>query len=406
MSKISKIREDFPFFKNKDNVYVDNACMTLRPRQVIDAVNYYYNNLCACGGRSSHDLGKEVSSVMEDTRKNVRKFINAKKDNEIIFTKNTTHGLNIIASGLREHIGKGNVVVSSKEHNSNLLPWQRYSVVINGLDKFNIFDINVFKRVLEKYRPKVVSIGLSSNLDGTTVDVRKITKLAHDYGAIVVGDAAQCVGHHELNVKRLGLDLVSFSGHKMMGPSIGVMYGKEEVLEKLKPEILGGGTVKEAYFDKAELEPLPHRFEAGLHNYEGIFGLNAAVNYIKKIGYSFIKKQEYLFNRKLTQTVDESIHPMGPLDPAQRAGIFSFNIKGINHHDVADHLNKHKFCVRSGRLCVHSYFNHIKMDGVVRVSGYLYNTEEEAENIANEINNFYSLVKGKKIVSRHKGEKC
>jgi cysteine desulfurase/selenocysteine lyase len=386
---IDKIRKDFPLLNEKKaQVYFDNACTTLRPVQVIGKMNEYYEQYPACGGRSHHKFGERVTEEVLKARIEAAKFFNAKKESEIIFTRNTTEGINLIANALG--LRKGDkVLCSDKEHNSNLIPWliAKERGVVHEIFRFG--DVEDFKRKIKGTR--LVSIAHTSNVDGTTQNVGEMIKIAHENGALVLLDAAQSAPHKEVDVRKLDVDFLVCSGHKMLGPSgIGLLYGKYEQLEKLSQFMTGGETVANSNYDSFEKEKIPERFEAGLQNYAGIIGFAEALRYIKKVGLNEIEKHEQELNRQLTEgLVNLGVDVIGPKDSNLRSGIVAFNVGKLNPHEVALMLDSHGIAVRSGMHCVHSWFNANKLKGSVRVSFYLYNTKEEVD---------YFLEKMKDIV--------
>lgn len=389
-----RFRKDFPLLTKKSPpVYFDNACMTLRPRQVTEALSEYYNDFPACAGRSVHALSRRVDEEVYKARRGVQRFIGAKSEKECVFLRNATEGINLVARSFP--FRKGQVIlVSDKEHNSNLLPWQlvakrkglRLDVVGSAED--NTFSMENFEAKLEEHQGNVamVALGTTSNLDGASIPAKEVAKKAHSAGAKVLFDAAQTAPHHPLDVRSLDADFVVFSGHKMLGPSgIGVLYGKEAELLSLELDNVGGETVTDTTFESATWEGLPHRFEAGLQHYAGIIGLGAAVKYLEKAGLKNIERYEQRINALVTQGVQavpgSSI--IGPKEASLRGGITSFNLKGLGPHDVAGILDASSgIMIRSGAHCVHSWFNKHQMQGSARASLYLYNTEQEAERFA------------------------
>lgn len=398
---VERIRKDFPVLQKEVNgkpiIYFDSACMTLRPVQVIEKVCEYYREYPSCGERSLHKLGKRVDEEVERAREIVKKFINAKKFEEIVFTKNTTEGINLIANSFG--FQKGDVVLTTdKEHNSNLLPWQRlasrgvrHEVVKSNPD--NTFSLENFENKMNK-DVKLVSIGQTSNLDGVTNPIREIVKIAHDNGAKVLVDGAQGVPHHPMDVRKLDVDFLAFSGHKMMGPSgIGVLYGKKDLLENLRTFIVGGGTVVDTTHYEAKFEELPQKFEAGLQNYAGIIGLGAAAKYLMGIGKENVEKHEVGLNRRITEGI-EGVSLIGPEDPEKRGGVFSFNVGKTSPHEIAMMMDEmENICLRSGAHCVHSWFNAHKLEGSVRASLYVYNTPEECDKFVETLKKIIDLVK-------------
>lgn len=392
MSDISSYREDFPLLAkqagNKPVVYFDTACQSLRPRQVLDAINRYYLEESACGGRSMHHLAAAVTRDVDHSRALIAKHLNARRNEEIIFTRNTTEAINLVANSMG--LKNGDVIlITDKEHNSNLIPWQRMShrtgVIVKVVPSLpdNTFDIDAYINYLDNGKVKLVSMGHTSNLDGVTIPAMEVIREAHHHGALVLLDAAQSAPHQQLNVKSLDVDFLAFSGHKMLGPSgMGVLYGKYKLLEKLEPFMVGGDTVSTSTYDSCEFLPPPAKFEAGLQNYAGIIGLGAAVNYLEKVGFDKIQKQELLINEYITKATKdiEGLHLIGPVDARQRAGIFSFYLDQVDHHRIALMLDQMAgIIVRSGQHCVHSWFHAKAIPGSVRASLYFYNTLAEAE---------------------------
>jgi len=394
---VEKIREDFPIYKRKINgkpiIYMDSACASLKPIQVIDAINRYYKEFPACAGRSGHRLGREVSEEIFNARRSIQKFINAKKANEIIFTRNTTEGINLVANSLGLKKG-GKVLTSDKEHNSGLLPFLLLQQRGIKHETFKFGDLDDFQQKMDK-DVKLVSVVHVSNLDGTINPIKEIIKIAHEYGSLTLIDGAQSVPHQEIDVRKLDCDFLAFSGHKMLGPSgTGVLYGKEHLLEELKPFMIGGGCVRNSTYESFELEEIPARFEAGLQNYAGIMGLGEASRYLKKVGMKNIKEHEQRLNKLISEEFTSlGISILGGNDATKRAGIISFNINGMNPHEVAGILNESaNIMIRSGMHCVHSWFNAHGINGSARVSLYLYNTKAECEILIEEIKKIMMLV--------------
>ncbi|MGA9398587.1 MAG: aminotransferase class V-fold PLP-dependent enzyme [Anaerolineaceae bacterium] len=391
MKDIQSVREDFPILArhsgNKPLVYFDTACQSLRPRQVIDSINRYYLEESACGGRSMHHLAADVTRDVDLTRGIVKKHLNAKRKEEIIFTRNTTEGINLVANSLDFKAGDV-VLISDKEHNSNLLPWQRLAqksgVIIKIIPSLpdNTFDLTTFAQLLDE-RVKLVSLYFTSNLDGVTIPAEEIIKKAHHQGALVLLDAAQTAPHRKIDLKALGVDFLALSGHKMLGPSgMGILYGKYALLEKMEPFLVGGDTVSSTTYTTSEFLPPPAKFEAGLQDYAGIIGMGAAIKYLDSIGFDAIQKQELLLNEHLTRETQDidGMHLIGPDDSRLRGGIFTFYIDKLDSHRVALMLDQMaNIIVRSGQHCVHSWFHARGITSSVRASLYFYNTLEEAE---------------------------
>ncbi len=393
MLNVSRIRKDFPVLERKLNnkpiIYMDSACMSLKPIQVINAVNEYYRDFPACGVRSQHKLSKEVTERMIQTRKNVQKFINAKRPEEIVFTKNTTESINIIANGME--LKNSKVLTSDREHNSNLLPW--INLANKGIIKHDILKIKDefnFEDLKKKIKGvKLLSLVHTSNLDGYSNPVKEIIEIAHDNDALVLLDCAQSVPHKRVDVRKLDADFIAFSGHKMLGPTgTGVLYGKYDLLKELKPFMLGGETVYNSTYTSYELEDVPSRFEYGLQNYSGFIGLNEAINYLNPI-IDEIEGHE----AKLSKIIFDGISNFADIVGIKSKGIVSFNIKGMDPHELAIMLDQTRnIMIRSGMHCVHSWFNAHKLAGSARVSLYLYNIEEEAKIFVEELNKIRKLV--------------
>jgi cysteine desulfurase/selenocysteine lyase len=388
---IQKIRQDFPLLNEinhpKPVVYFDNACQSLRPQSVIDTINQYYREYPACGGRSMHHLAARVTRECDQSRSIIAKFLNAARKEEIVFTRNTTEGINLVANSLGLKKGDA-VLISDKEHNSNLIPWQllqnkvgiELKIIPSHAD--NTFDLDAYQKRLMR-SIKLVALGMTSNMDGVSIPATEIIKLAHKNGSLVLLDAAQTMPHQKVDVRGLDVDFLAFSGHKMLGPSgTGVLYGKYAHLEKLEPFLVGGDTVISTTYTDHQFLPPPEKFEAGLQDYAGIIGLGEAVKYLQKIGSKFIQEQETRLNEWVSTEIVSipRLKIIGPADPHLRGGIVSFYLDGIDTHQIALMLDQMAgILVRSGQHCVHSWFNAHSIQGSVRVSFYFYNTLAEAE---------------------------
>lgn len=384
---LNELRNDFPVLANKSVVYLDSACQSLRPRQVMEAMDEYYQSYPACSGRSMHKLAAKVTQKCDEARLQMQRFLGAAKKEEIVFTRNTTEGINLVANSLAFQPGDV-VLVTGKEHNSNLIPWQmlakRRGVQLKVLQpkEDGSFDLTAFEEAL-KSPVRLVAFGYSSNLDGVTLPAEAIVKAAHKQGALVLLDAAQTAPHHKIDVRRLDVDFLALSGHKMLGPSgTGALYGKLKLLDEMEPFLVGGDTVANSTYESCEFLPVPEKFEAGLQDYAGIIGLGTAANYLQKVGFDVIEKQEKLLNQAIDAGIREmdGLHIIGPTDPAQRGGITTFYIDGIDSHRIALMLDQMaNVCVRSGQHCVHSWFNAHNIKGSVRASTYFYNTLEDVD---------------------------
>lgn len=394
---IQETRKDFPVLagggKKSPVAYLDNACMSLKPRAVIDAVNDYYVNFSSCGGRSVHALAEGVSRRVDEVRQSVAKFIGARRSEEIIFTRNTTEAINIVAQGFEFSSGD-RILTSDKEHNSNFVPWQRAAQKSGAVHevipshKDGTFDLAALEKMMDK-KVKMVALGWSSNLDGTSIPVREVIRIAHQSGAKVLLDAAQTVPHQAVNVKDLDVDFLAFSGHKMLGPTgTGVLYGKADLLKNLSPLLSGGGAVAYSTYTTHEFQPIPDKFEAGLQDYAGIFGLGAAVGYLQKIKWDDIIRREHELNAYVTaelQKIDR-VHILGPKEATLRGGVCAFWVEKADAHQIAIMLSENaNIAVRSGQFCVHSWFASRGIESAVRASFYFYNTPEEAQRFVEEL---------------------
>jgi len=402
MLNTEKIRADFNILKDKngsDPIYFDSACMSLKPTQVINAITDYYLNYPACAGRSSHKLGDKVTKKVKESRQLVAKFINTSDENEIIFTRNTTEGINLFANSIG--LKKDDIVlISDKEHNSNLVPWlllrDKIGIevkIIKG-NEDGTFNLENFKQLISG--AKIVSIVHTSNLDGVTNPIKEIVEIAHKNSALVFVDMAQSIPHRKIDVKDLDVDFLAFSGHKMMGPTgTGVFYGKSKLLEKLEPFIVGGDTVDYTTYTDYKFLPVPEKFEAGLQDYAGIIGLGEAVKYLSQFDFNDIKEHELKLNTYITEELNKipQIKIIGPKDPKERSGIINFYIEGMDMHKFAVMLDEMaNISIRTGQHCVHSWFVDKKIYNSARASLYIYNTMEEAETFIKNLNKIIKIL--------------
>jgi len=375
-----RVRGDFPALRGGGLVYFDNACMALRPASVVDALAAYHAEYPACGDRSLHRLGRRVDEEVALAREAARRLLHARHVEEVVFTPNTTYGINLVAHSFP--FAAGDVVVGSdQEHNSNLLPWlalARHGVRHRAVP---FGDLDALRAALTP-EVKLVAMVLASNLDGASIDAGAVIDLAHRRGVPVLLDAAQAVPHRAVDVRALDVDFLACSGHKMLGPSgTGILYGKRERLARLQPTLVGGGTVVDSTLEGATYRDAPERFEAGLQNYGGIAGLRHAIEYLERIGRDAIADHE----RRLTEVLDAGIRRipgvtvLGP-PPDRRGGITSFTLAGADVHQVCMLLDRSAgIAVRSGQHCVHSWFARRSLAGTVRASLYFYNTLGEVE---------------------------
>jgi cysteine desulfurase/selenocysteine lyase len=390
---ISKIREDFPILKRSVNgkplVYFDNAATSQKPNYVLDAMDEYYRNKNANIHRGVHKLAEEATIAYEEAREQVSKFVGARHTEEIVFVRNATEGLNLIAMTWgRVNIRKGDkIVLTIMEHHSNIVPWQVLAKETGASIEFIEIDADGGLRedeVKEKIdtTTKLVSVTHASNVLGTINAVDQIGREAHRVGAIYVVDAAQSVPHMPVNVREIDCDFLVFSGHKMLGPTgIGVLYGKKQVLEDTPPFLSGGEMIREVHTHEATWKDIPYKFEAGTPNAAGAIGLSAAIEYLKKIG----MKQVHDYERELTAYALEKISKVGgittygPKDPTRRVGVIAFNLGDIHAHDLASILDEEGIAIRSGHHCAQPLMEYLDVPATSRASFYIYNTKEEVD---------------------------
>lgn len=381
---VNKIRTDFPIIKNTGYIYFDNAATSFIPKQVTDKMMEYYNYYKANVHRGLHSLSQKASEEYEAAHEKIMKFINARSIKEIIATKNTTEGINMVANGLDL---KGNVVASIVEHHSNFLPWLRLKQrgkidlkLVKPTDE-GVLEPEKYAEVIDK-NTSLVTVTGGSNVLGMTVDLKEIGKIAHDNDALFMIDGAHYVPHHETNVRKLHADFLAFSGHKMLGPTgVGALYVREKLIDSLEPLNLGGGTIDDVTVNEYKLSKSPERFEAGTPDIAGMIGLGAAIDYLKKVGMKNITKHEQnIANRTLLGLEElKNIEIYGSKDPDKKIGIVSFNVKGIEAHDISLILDQSKIATRSGHHCAYPLHRSLGVEGSVRASFYIYNTEEEVD---------------------------
>lgn len=393
---VNRIRADFePLARERNGkppIYFDNGCMTLRPRPVIDAMCAYYTRFPACGGagRSHHWFAQETNERVEAARESIRRFLNAAHPDEIIFTRNTTEGINLVARAFP--FQKGDVVLTTdKEHNSNLVPWQ-YMAAKMGIEHRvvpvradNTFDLDALESAIKDPRVKLAAFGHVSNLDGVEIPASDIIRMCHERGVQVLLDGAQSVPHRRVDVQALGVDYLAFSLHKMCGPSgVGALYVRREHYARMDNFLVGGDTIRDTWADRPpEFLPPPYKYEAGLQDYGGRIGAGAAVEYLERLDMQAIHEHEVALNRYLTDGLSqfEELEIIGPLQPEKRSSILCFFAKKPGLGLLADMLDERSnIMVRSGMFCVNSWFNARRISRnvtAVRVSLYMYNTLDE-----------------------------
>nr|WP_148220558.1 cysteine desulfurase [Halanaerobium praevalens] len=388
----AQYKTDFPIldqeFDGEKLVYFDNAATTQKPNSVLDAVDNYNRTINANPHRGAHTLSVKATQAYEKARETVKDFINAEKAEEIIFTRNTTESLNLLANSLEDLVSEGDeILISLLEHHSNILPWQQLAEKKNLKLKYLYPDENYRISLAElksklSEKTKIFSISQMSNVSGTINPVKEMAELAHQKGALVVVDGAQGAPHIKTDVQDLDADFYAFSGHKMLGPmGIGVLYGKKEILEKLPPFLKGGGMIEYVKEQSSTYAPLPEKFEAGTPNVEGAIGLEAAIKYLEKVGLDQIKKHELDLTAYALEKMKklDYVEIAGPLDLEARGGIISFNIKDIHSHDLATIVDSAGIAIRSGHHCAQPLMKFYQLNSTGRISFYLYNTKEEID---------------------------
>lgn len=400
---MNNLKKDFPILENKNIAYLDSGATTQKPKQVIEAIKKFYETSNANPHRGAYGLSIEATEIYESTRTKIAKFINAKHREEIIFSKNATESLNLIAYsyGMNNLKKDDEVVISIMEHHSNLVPWQKVTKVTNSKlkymyinENYELSDEEIENKITD--RTKIVGITHISNVLGTINNVKKIIEYAHKKGAIVIVDASQSIPHMKIDVQDLDADFLVFSGHKMLAPlGVGVLYGKKELLEKMTPFIMGGDMIEYVYEQDTTFAELPNKFEAGTQNVEGVIGLGAAINYIESIGYDKIQEIE----KEVVSYAKQELSKLDYLtlymtsNEDKHSSVLSFNINGVHPHDVASILDSVGVCVRSGNHCAQPLMRFLGIDSTCRASFYLYNTKEDVDSLVNGLNKAYEMFK-------------
>ena len=396
-------KDDFPILKNRDIAYLDSGATTQKPIQVIKTLEEFYEKYNANPHRGAYTLSIEATKIYENTRTKIAKFINAKHREEIIFSKNATESLNLIAYsyGMDNLKKDDEVVISIMEHHSNLVPWQKVTKATGSKlnymyidNNFELSDEEIETKITDK--TKIVGITQISNVLGTINNVKKIIKYAHKRGAIVIVDASQSISHMKIDVQDLDADFLVFSGHKMLAPlGIGVLYGKREILNKMTPFLMGGDMIEYVYEQETTYAPLPNKFEAGTQNVEGVVGLGAAIDYIQNLGYDKMQELEndvLAYARQELSKLDFLTLYMTP-NEKNHSSVISFNIKGVHPHDVASILDSEGVCVRSGNHCAQPLMRFLGIDSTCRASFYFYNTKEDVDRLVHALNKAYDMFK-------------
>jgi cysteine desulfurase/selenocysteine lyase len=399
------IRKDFPILERVVNgrpvVYLDNGATSQKPRQVIEAIRDYYERYNANVHRSAHTMAWEASVAMEEARAKVQRFINAPSHQEVVFTRNVTEAINLVAyTWGRVNLGPGDeVLITEMEHHSNVVPWQLIAQQTGAQLRYlhirpdGTLDLDELDTLLSE-RTKLVSVVHVSNVLGTINPVREIAAAAHARGALMLVDAAQSVPHMPVDVRELDCDFLGFTGHKMMGPTgIGVLWAREALLEAMPPFLGGGSMISDVYADYSTWAELPHKFEAGTPNIEGAIALGVAVDYLSALGMNNVRAHE----RELTGYAlerlgaDPTLTIYGPRRADQRGGAVAFNLEGVHPHDLSTILDQQGVAIRAGHHCCQPLHRKLDVAATARASFYVYNTPEEVDQLAD------ALVKAKEL---------
>lgn len=392
---VEKIRQDFPILKRKvmggkPLVYLDNAATTQKPLAVIDAIHDYYTNYNSNIHRAVHQLAEEATKAYEDTRVKIAKFINARSTDEIIFTRNTTEAINLVAySWGRANIKKDDkIVITEIEHHSNIVPWQILTqekgakLEYIGVDDDGYLKMREYNEYLDSGKVKLVSVSHMSNVLGTITPIKEIIKMAHEKGIPVLVDGAQSVPHMPVDAQRMDCEFMAFSAHKMLGPTgVGVLYVKRDVLEKMPPFIGGGDMIREVHKYETRYNDLPYKFEGGTPNIADVIGFAAAIDYLEKIGMDRVREHEIDITTYALDKIRDvkGVTIYGPMNVKDRGGVVSFNIGDIHPHDLATIMNDHGVAIRSGHHCAQVLMERLDVAATSRASFYIYNTKQEVD---------------------------
>jgi len=397
---LERIRADFPILQRQVNgrplIYLDNAATTQKPRQVIDALVDFYTNTNANVHRGVHTLSVESTDLYEAARERVGRFVGARSPEELVFVRNTTEAINLVAVCWgRANIKPGDeILASTLEHHSNLVPWQRVAqetgarIRLIQLTPDGTVDLDDYRQLLSP-KTRVVAIAHASNVLGTISDLPEIAEAAHRVGAIVVADGAQSVPNIPTDVTSLGVDFLAFSGHKMLGPTgIGGLWGRRELLEAMPPFLGGGGMIREVFEDHATWAPLPEKFDGGTPNVADSIALAVAVDYLEALGMANVRAHEvdvagYALER-LAAVPDVTVY--GPRDPWLRTGVVSFNLEGVHPHDAGTVLDEAGIAVRAGHHCCQPLHRLLDVAATLRASFYIYNSRDEVDALVDALN--------------------
>src|SRR5215472_14879045 len=386
---VEAIRRDFPFFET-GIAYLDSANTSQRPRQVLDAMQEYFTRYNSNIHRSVYRTSMEATEHYDATRRKVREFINARSTKEVIFTRNVTDSINLVAySWGRANVHEGDLIVLTvMEHHSNLVPWQILAkekgarIEYVDIDDSGELRMDQFHALLER-GPKLVAFAQVSNTLGTITPYRELTAAAHAAGAVVLIDGAQGVQHVGIDVQDVGCDFYGFTGHKVLGPTgVGILYGRRELLEAMPPFEGGGDMIRAVFLDHTEYAGLPEKFEAGTSAIAEVIGLGAAIDYLRDVGLDAIRAHELELTEYTVEALTEidGLRMFGP-PPLKRSGVVSFDVEGIHPHDLATILDRHDVSIRAGHNCAMPLMNRLDVAALARTSFFLYNTKEEIDRL-------------------------
>lgn len=403
---IAAIREDFPMLQQTMNgkplIYLDSAATSQKPESVIRAMDKYYRTYNANIHRGVYYFAEQATAEYESARKKIQKFINAKSYREVIFTRNATEAINLVAySWGRANIHAGDEIVSTMlEHHANIVPWQMLAQEKGAVLQFirvdeegRLLDQDIETLISEK--TKLVAVTMASNVAGTLTPIHQIIARAHAVGAVCLVDAAQAAPHMPVDVQALDCDFLTFSGHKMLGPFVGILYGKRALLENMAPFLTGGDMIREVHLDSAKWNELPWKFEAGTPAIAEAIGLGIAVDYLSALGMEKVRAHErdlaaYALDR---MSVLNGVRILGPRNPDQRGGVIAFDIAGIHPHDVAQIFDREGICVRAGHHCAMPLHEYYGLAATTRASFYVYNVPEEVDKLVETITKVQQIFK-------------
>lgn len=403
---VAKIRDDFPVLKRtvhgKPLVYLDNAATTQKPSCVIETINDYYTNHNANIHRSVHQLAEEATESFEATRDKLKAFLNSKSREELIFTKNATEALNVAASCIFERYVKGGdkIVVTEMEHHSNFVPWQQLAKkhgakveIVRTTDEGELDEADIERKLKDA---RVFAFTQMSNVLGTVNDAKRLTRMAHNSGSLVVIDGAQSAPHFPVDVQDLDCDFFALSAHKMLGPTgVGNLFGKKQLLEEIPPFLFGGDMIRQVHREETEWNELPWKFEAGTSNIADVIGFGEALNYLTKVGMANIWEHEKTVCKTAIEELSrlKGIEIYGPKDENKRGAVISFNVGKIHAHDVASILDAEGVAIRSGHHCAQIMMERLRVPATSRASFYLYNDQDDVEALCRALNKVEEVLK-------------